>query len=194
MTTRVSTNSAEGSALRPAGPYPMGLMVLLATVTMLFAAFTAAILVRRTGTDWAPVVLPQILWLNTILILGSSVVLEAARKSVRSGSNLRHSKQRMALAGILGVAFLGGQIAAWNTLAANGVFLPSSSHAAFFYMLSAVHGAHVLGGIGALIWTYRRLLEGRYSPAEYTGLTHAAIYWHFVGIVWLYLLIILSTL
>lgn len=181
-------------ALRRAGPYPMGLMVLLATVTMLFAAFTAAILMRRTGTDWVQVTLPQIIWANTLVILLSSVALEGARKSVRRGRDGRISGRWLGVAGLMGIVFLAGQILAWRMLVAQGVFLPSSPHAAFFYMLSGVHGAHVLGGIGALIWTFRRTVAGAYSAANYTGLTHAAIYWHFVGAVWLYLLIILLTL
>jgi cytochrome c oxidase subunit 3 len=81
---------------------------------------------------------------------------------------------------------------AWKALIAQGVFLPSSPHAAFFYMLSAVHGAHVIGGLGALGWTLNRAFRGAYTATTHTGLTHAAIYWHFVGALWIYLLILLS--
>jgi cytochrome c oxidase subunit 3 len=72
-----------------------------------------------------------------------------------------------------------------------GVFLPTSPHAAFFYMLSAIHGAHVLGGLGALAWTLRKALKGAYSAHQYRGLSHVAIYWHFVGAIWIYLLLLL---
>ena len=194
MTDTQATHTNAQPALPPAGPYPMGLMVLLATVTMLFAAFTAAILMRRTGADWVPVTLPQIVWANTVVILLSSVALEGARRSVRRGGDVRVSGRWLGVAGLLGIVFLAGQILAWRMLVTQGVFLPSSPHAAFFYMLSAVHGAHVVGGIGAVTWTFRRTVAGAYSAANYTGLTHAAIYWHFVGAVWLYLLIILLTL
>lgn len=175
------------------GPYPIGLMALLATVTMLFAAFTAALFVRRTGTDWVPVPLPPIVWANTVILIASSAAVELARASVRrdvSGLPARW----LAIATLLGVLFLAGQVGAWRMLAGRGVFLPTSPHAAFFYMLSAVHGAHVLGGLAALTWTLQRTMRGAYTRARHGGLTHAAVFWHFVGGVWVYLLALLSTL
>lgn len=188
---RVAARSAVGEA--PGGPYPMGLMAILATVAMLFAAFTAALLVRRTGGDWARVELPPVVWLNTALLLASSAAVELARRAIRRGAPPL-AALRLAAGGVLGVLFLGGQVLAWRALAARGVFLPTSPHAAFFYMLSAVHGAHVLGGLGALGWALGRTVRGAYSPARYTGLTHAAIFWHAIGGVWVYLLVVLSTL
>ena len=176
-----------------AGPYPMGTMAIVATVAMLFAAFTAALLVRRTGTDWVQVPLPWIVWLNTAVLLASSAALEVARARVRHGAG-QSLVIWLAASGVLGLVFLAGQIAAWRMLAARGVFLPTSPHAAFFYMLSGIHGAHVIGGLAALAWTLRRALRGAYTPARHAGLNHVAIYWHFVGGVWIYLFIVLSTL
>lgn len=187
----VAARSAFGEA--PGGPYPMGLMAILATAAMLFAAFTAALLVRRTGGDWVRVELPPVVWLNTALLLASSAAVELARRAIRRGAPPL-AALRLATGGVLGVLFLAGQVLVWRALAARGVYLPTSPHAAFFYMLSAVHGAHVLGGLGALGWTLRRALRGAYSPAHHAGLTHAAIFWHFVGGVWIYLLVVLSAL
>ncbi len=175
------------------GPYPMGLMGLLATVAMLFAAFTAAILMRRTGTDWTRVTLPSVVWLNTILLVGSTAAIELARAAARRDAVDRLVRW-LAASGVLGVVFLVGQMIAWRSLAAQGVFLPSNPHAAFFYMLSAVHGLHVVGGLGALTWTLRRARGGAYTAAHHGGLTHTAIFWHFMGGVWIYLLALLSTL
>ncbi|MBI4546160.1 MAG: cytochrome c oxidase subunit 3 [Gemmatimonadetes bacterium] len=185
---------AAGAALTLAdGPYPMGLMAVLATVTMLFAAFTAAVLIRRTGADWRPVALPWIAWPNAALLLVSSGLLELGRAAAR-----QERPRRLALflgaAAVLGLVFLAGQVALWRMLAARGIFLPTSPHASFLYTLSAVHGAHVLGGLAALGWTLRRALRGAYSRTRHAGLTHAAVYWHFVDVVWIYLLVLLSTL
>jgi cytochrome c oxidase subunit 3 len=83
---------------------------------------------------------------------------------------------------------------AWRTLAAHGVFLASNPHAAFFYMLSAVHGAHVVGGLGALGWAFGRARAGFSGAVSLAGLTHVAIYWHVVGVVWLWILAALLTL
>lgn len=175
------------------GPYPIGLGAILATVAMLFSAFTAALLVRRTGTDWVRVPLPPIVWANTAVLLASSAAVEVARAAVRRGA-LQGLVHWLLVACLLGALFLGGQVVAWRMLAARGVFLPTSPYAAFFYVLSAVHGAHVLGGLGALGWTLRRARRGGYSRERHAGLTHAAVYWHFVGGVWVYLLAVLSTL
>jgi cytochrome c oxidase subunit 3 len=183
---------ANLGARRPA-PYPAGIAAVLVTVGMLFAAFTAALLVRRTGTDWKPVALPPIVWVNTVILLVSSGAVELARAAVRRGDS-RRCAGWLAVAGLLGVAFLAGQVVAWRLLALRGVFLPNNPHAAFFYVLSAVHAAHLLGGLAALGWTLRRAARGAHTAAHHAGLTHAAIYWHFVGGVWVFLMIVLSTL
>lgn len=108
-----------------AGPYPMGLMAILATVSMLFAAFTAALLFRRTGIDWVPVPMPAIVWANTLILLVSSGAVELARASVRRDA-AQLSIRWLAAATVLGILFLAGQIFAWRMLASRGVFLPTN--------------------------------------------------------------------
>ena len=173
---------------RPAR-YPIAIAVVLWTVGMLFAAFTAALLVRRGAADWQPVPLPSILWANTLVLALSSAAVEAARRRSRPGG--LDLKRWLGLAGLLGLLFLAGQILAWMSLANAGVFLPTNPHSSFFYMLTAVHGAHVVGGIGALIWAVRRAPR---AATSWQPLKYVATYWHFVGIVWLWLLVALSTL
>lgn len=171
----------------------MGLAGILATVGMLFAAFTAALLMRRMGADWAPVHLPPIVWVNTAVLLLSSVAVELARRAV-VGEQLGDAVMWLGTATVLGALFLAGQVAAWRSLAAHQVLLSNHVHAAFFYVLSAVHGMHVVGGLGALGWTAARARRGAYSATRPGGLKHTAIYWHVVGGVWLYLLLLLTTL
>ncbi|MEN8144268.1 MAG: cytochrome c oxidase subunit 3 [Gemmatimonadota bacterium] len=175
------------------GPYTMGLVALLATVGMLFAAFTAALFMRRTGSDWTSVALPSAVWINTLFLIGSSLTVELSRAAIRRDApGTAAARLRASL--VLGTLFLIGQVAAWSILARQGVFLPSSPNASFFYMLSAVHGLHVLGGLGALLWVRNRTRQGAYSGTRHRGIDHAAIYWHFVGAVWIYLFILLSIL
>jgi cytochrome c oxidase subunit 3 len=180
----------SAAALPRAGAYPAGLMGVLATVTMLFAAFTAALLVRRAGHDWAPIELPRLVWVNAAVILASSIAIEMGRQT----AVLPLSLMRVATGLVLGVLFLAGQILAWRALAARGVFLPTSPHAAFFYLLSGVHGAHVLAGIGALAWAVRGLRRAPHLPVTRAVLTHVSVFWHFVGALWLYLLFLLTLL
>ena len=150
------------------------LLAFLAMTVMLFAAFTAAYLIRRTGTDWQHVSLPGILWLNTAVLAASSVTVELARRSAKPSW--------LAATTVLGIAFLAGQLLAWRTLAQEGIFLPTNPHSSFFYMLTAVHGMHLLGGIGALM----------YATAYRNALGLGATYWHFVDGVWLYVFLMLS--
>jgi cytochrome c oxidase subunit 3 len=189
----VSPYAAAPAGPDRAGPYPIGLLGVLVTVAMLFSAFTAALLVRRTGADWAPISWPPLVWANTGVLFASSWALERSRAAAR-GSARRAIGDWLAVAALLGMLFLVGQLLLWRALAARGVFLASGPHAAFVYLLSAVHGAHVLGGIGALAWTYGRARAGAYGETDYEGLTHTAIYWHFVGVVWLWLFVLLSAL
>jgi cytochrome c oxidase subunit 3 len=165
-------------------------MAILATVTMLFSAFTAALLVRRGSPDWIPVALPGVVWASAGVILLSSLALQFSKRSILRADE-KASSIWLAVAGALGLLFLVGQVSAWFLLKERGVLLPTSPHAAFFYMLSAVHGAHVIGGLAALAWTLRRSLQGAYSFAMHRGLTQASIYWHYVGAVWIYLLVLL---
>lgn len=150
----------------------VGLFAFLATVAMLFTAFTAAYVIRRSGPDWAPIELPPLVWPNTALLLASSVTVEMARKRGRAW---------LAATGVLGIVFALGQIAVLLRLAAAGVFLASSPHASFVYVLAGVHGAHLAGGLGAIGRTWSR--------------PHAvplfATYWHFLGAIWLYILLLL---
>ena len=148
---------------------------VLATVGMLFLAFTAAYLERRVGKDWRPFDLPGLVWANTVAILLSSVTVELAKRRIRWGYATL----------LLGALFLLGQIAVWFQLRAAGFFLPTQAFGSFFYMLSGLHGLHVAGGLLALAVALGR-------RRDLLALT--AVYWHFVGGVWIYVLLVLSLL
>ena len=111
----IRTTDMGGALLERRGPYPIGLMAIIATVAMLFASFTAAILVRRTGMDWVRVSLPAIVWLNTAIIVVSSVVIELGRAAVRKNEQLRAARllEVTALLGglfiVIGAATSGGE-------------------------------------------------------------------------------------
>ena len=170
--------------VRPSGPYPMGLMVILATVTMLFAAFIAALLMRRSASDWAPIQLPGVLWFNTGVLLLSSVFAEGSRRAVvRSLRPI--AVRQLTLALWFGVLFVIGQATAWAALIHQGVFLRTGPYSAFFYVLSVLHALHVTAGLGALGWTLGRLSHGGYTADAHGGLSHALIFWHFLGGTWL---------
>ena len=153
------------------------LAALIATVVMLFTALAAAYLERRSTTDtWSRIPLPALVWINTVLLLLSSGALEAARR--------RGTRAALHATIGLGVLFLVGQVAAWLQLREAGIFLPTSPHGSFFYILSGVHGVHVVAGLIALAAALRR-------PAI---LGVCAGFWHTMGFVWLYVLFVLVVL
>lgn len=180
----------DEEAARPLNTGQLGLWALLATLTMLFAGFTSAYLVRRAGTDWRPISLPSIVWLNTVLLFSSSVTLEVARASLRR-CRTEALKGWLLVTTLLGLAFLVGQLLAWQQLTAQGVYLPTNPHSSFFYMLTGVHGMHVLGGLSALLYALNRAWGSGWTAAEPNSLNLCATYWHFVDGVWLYLFFLL---
>ena len=149
--------------------------ILLASGAMLFAAFTASYLIRRTGADWGRITLPGLVWANAGILVASSVTVELAR---------RRASPWLGATLLLGLIFAAGQVVAFRQLAAQGVYLPTSPHASFFYMLSGVHGVHVAAGLVAL----RAAMAGRVR----TGLV--AAWWHFVDGLWIYVLVMLRVL
>jgi len=165
-----------------------GLMVLLAATTMAFAAFTSAFVVRRgIFNDWVALRLPPIVWANTGVLLASSLLLELARRSLKSGR--RTAFNRYWTAGtVLGTLFLLGQAFAWRQLNAAGIFVASNPSSSFFYLLTAAHGLHILGGLTALVYVDVQALSLRLGPSKRTAVDVSALFWHFVDGLWLYLM------
>jgi cytochrome c oxidase subunit 3 len=167
-----------------------GLMVLLAAVVMFFAALTSAFIVRRgLSNDWISTRMPQVLWLNTAALLASSAVLEMARRALRAGR--RENFNRLWIAGsALGVLFLAGQYAAWLELRAQGIYLATNPSSSFFYVLTAAHALHLIGGVVALLYVSVQALRLQLGPGKRTVIDVTAVYWHFLDGLWVYLLIL----
>jgi cytochrome c oxidase subunit III len=179
-----------------------GVWIAVAAISMSFAAYTSAMVVRQgAGSDWLHFRLPPILYLNTLLIIASSVTLERGRRNHTPGRTA--DGDVLALPGpvtrtttwidvtfVLGLLFLAGQLIAWRQLAGEGLFLATNPSSAFFYILTALHGLHLLGGLGGLAYVRRRL---RHRPVLAAGpaLGAATRYWHFIALLWLYLLLLL---
>jgi cytochrome c oxidase subunit 3 len=167
-----------------------GLMVLLAAVVMFFAALSSAFIVRRgLSNDWAHTELPQVLWLNTVVLLASSLALELARRALKAGK--RESFNRFWILGsALGVVFLIGQYLAWLQLRAQGIYIATNPSSSFFYVLTAAHAVHLIGGVCALLYVSVQALRLRLGPGKRTAIDVSAMYWHFLDGLWIYLLIL----
>lgn len=176
----------------PARAYYVGMWMAIAGIVMLFAAFTSAMIVRRgISNDWAAIALPHILYLNTLVLVASSFTLELARRSLavdRAG----HFARWLYVTLVLGLGFVAGQLLAWRELASRGVYVSTNPSSSFFYLLTAAHGLHLLGGIAALGYLafHGQELVLKLKGRVAVGVT--ALYWHFVDGLWLYLLILLA--
>jgi cytochrome c oxidase subunit III len=172
-------------------PAQFGLWAFLGTVTMMFIGFTSAYIVRRTGVDWRPLPAPLLLFVNTAALLLSSVALEAARRR-RSALDLAGLRRWLGATGLLALAFAAGQLVAWRLMAARGFFLSSNPHSSFFYLLSGVHLAHLAGGLVWFALVLFRLRGHRYAAsAGASALSLFATYWHFLSLLWVYVLVLI---
>jgi cytochrome c oxidase subunit 3 len=163
----------------------------IAGIVMIFAAFTSALVVRRgLSTDWVPTALPHILFLNTAVLVFSSLTLELSRRSLRARRSSEFARW-LYLTVALGLAFVGGQLEAWKELASRGVYLSTNPSSSFFYLLTAAHGIHLLGGIIALLVLGFRTQKLAAIPKKRVAVEVTSIYWHFMDGLWIYLLILL---
>ncbi|HTX36260.1 MAG TPA: cytochrome c oxidase subunit 3 [Bryobacteraceae bacterium] len=166
------------------------LFVLLAASTMVFAAFTSAFVVRKgLSDDWVSMPKPPILFVNTAVLLASSALLEIARRTLRSGERSRFNAWWSA-GTLMGILFLVGQALAWRELKEQGVFVASNPSSSFFYVLTACHAFHLLGGITALVYVDVQALRLSLGPAKRTAIDVTAVFWHFLDGLWIYLMIL----
>ncbi|MGH9872372.1 MAG: cytochrome c oxidase subunit 3 [Pyrinomonadaceae bacterium] len=178
-----------------ANRYRLGIWVALASILMLFTALSSAYIVRAaSSSDWQPLAMPRILLLSSALILISSGTLETARRKLRHAASSAY-KPWLLLTVVLGVGFLVSQLIAWRQLARLGVYVASNPHSSFFYLLTAAHGVHLLGGLGALAYLS---LRSRAPQEDNSAVTKAqakadavTVYWHFMDFLWLYLFVLL---
>jgi cytochrome c oxidase subunit III len=175
-------------------PSSTAIWVVLFAVTMMFAAFTSALFVRKgSSLDWQTFTLPSILYFNTLLLIASGVTLEISRRRITTymgglKSQVERPARWLYVTLFLGLLFVAGQYVAWLQLRAEGLYLATNPSSSFFYLLTATHALHVLGGLGGLIYVIRKLSK---SALRQNQLVATARYWHFMGVLWLYLLLLL---
>jgi cytochrome c oxidase subunit 3 len=176
------------------GPHPRALQVfvglVVAAVAMFFVGLSAALLARMGAGGWGRFPPPAALWVSGTAIVLSSGALELARRSLRRGDGAGF-RRNLAASGALGLSFLAGQLAAWQSLASSGVALATSPAGSYFYLLSGAHLAHVLGGLGWWLALWARTGGRDPQPVAVDGY---AVYWHFLAGLWIYLFAVLFAL
>ena len=180
---QASAQDVHGAVLsRPSAK--TGLWVFLAVVTSVFALFISAYATRMHFGDWRPLQEPRLLTWNTGLLLVTSGAMQWTVVAARRGEidGVRHG---LIAAGVLTFAFLAGQLLVWKQLNDAGAYLTSNPANAFFYLLTAVHGVHLLGGLVAWARTTTKAWRGSEVARVRLSVELCAIYWHFLLVVWL---------
>jgi cytochrome c oxidase subunit III len=193
----------QGSAIKVAGTKPgppstspSGIWVGIFAITMGFAAFTSALFVRQGTGDWIHVVVPPLLYANTGVLLISSLTLEMSRRAFANANEMKvsalgNSLLWLGITLVFGLAFVVGQYLVWKELAAQGLYLATNSNSSFLYVFTGAHALHVLGGIAGLVRLTVRMTRKQITLRR-SSVANTAIYWHFMGALWLYLLLVIS--
>ena len=172
-------------------PAKIGLGVFLAVVGSLFALFISAYSMRMNMVDWRTLPVPALLWFNTGILVVSSLALQWAHMAARR-DDIDGVTIGLCAGGASAITFLVGQLLAWRELSAAGYFLASNPANSFFYLITAVHGLHLMGGLVALGRTTAKVMRGAEAAQIRLSVDLCAIYWHFLLVVWLVLLGLLT--
>jgi cytochrome c oxidase subunit 3 len=174
-------------------PERIGLWTFLAVATSVFGLFIVAYNFRLELDDWVSVPKPLMLWLNSALLILASIALQWARVA-SSEDRLPTVKVGLIAGGLFSLAFIGGQLIAWRQLTATGYFMTANPANSFFYLITALHGVHVLGGLWVWAKTSYKVLRGSQLEDVRLSVELCTVYWHYLLIVWAVLFgLLLST-
>jgi cytochrome c oxidase subunit 3 len=172
-------------------PAKIGLGVFLAVVGSLFALFISAYSMRMNMVDWRTLPVPRLLWFNTGVLVMSSIALQWAHMAARR-NDIDGVIIGLCAGGASALIFLVGQLLAWRQLGLAGYFLASNPANSFFYLITAMHGLHLMGGLVALGRTTAKVWRGAEMAQVRLSVELCATYWHFLLLVWLVLLGLLT--
>ncbi|MBT1686235.1 cytochrome c oxidase subunit 3 [Dawidia soli] len=172
-------------------PRKFGLWLFMATVVMLFGAWTSAYIVKRGDMGWSEIILPDLFWVNTgVILISSGTMVWAVRAARRDVAE--QLKIAVGITTVLGIAFLIGQLLAFDQMVAlHEHFTGGPVSHSFVYVLSGAHGLHVISGVIVLVIALVAALRGRIHRGNMDTLEMCATYWHFLGVLWLYLFVFL---
>lgn len=177
-------------------PKKFGLWLGLGSIIMMFAGLTSAFIVRQAQGNWTAYKLPDLFWISTLAIILSSFTLIMGERAIKNGNSLLY-KRMIGVTFLLGLGFAVLQYYGWLALASYGIILQGNDPSgAFLYVISGIHVVHVLAGLLFLAIFYFRtfkkvdaaekLIEDM-NPEKHLGIELLSTYWHFVGVLWLYL-------
>lgn len=171
-------------------PHKFTLWVAIGSITMMFAGLTSAYIVKRNQPNWLTFDIPVIFWYSTAVIVLSSITIMLSRKYFAQKEMAKY-RQLMAVTTLLGILFVIMQFIGFKQLTAEGITLTKNVAYSFLYIIVGLHALHVLGGVIALIVIYLKGFSKRIKSYSAVPVEVMSIYWHFVDLLWIYLLVFL---
>lgn len=188
----VVQNISEKDQIKNKVAVPL-LAIAIGSMIMLFAGLTSAYVVRHGEGNWQPLTFPFQFYFSTFFILLSSLTMNIAVTKIKNNEQ-KNSTTFLMYTFSFGLFFLALQFSGWSNMIGGGVYFTgksSNASGSFFYMLTALHAAHLIGGFVALAITTYNAKKGKYNSSNYLGLKLCSFYWHFLDILWIYLFIFL---
>ena len=183
----------EAKKPRSMNPKKFALWLFMVSVMMLFGAWTSAYIVKRGEPGWSSFELPGQFWLNTGIIILSSITMIWAHLSAKR-DNLEQTKLALGITTALGVAFLVGQWLAWEKMVEMNYYFAgsgSSSSSSFIYVMTGFHGLHIVSGVVFLLIVLFAAFKYKVHSRNMLRMEMCSTYWHFLGVLWLYLFVFL---
>jgi len=170
-------------------PHKFALWLSLGSITMMFVAFTSAYMVKQAAGNWLDFAIPSIFYISTVVLIISSMTMHFSYKAYSAGNKGAY-KMLLLVSLILGITFIVLQYKGWMELFGLGVDLKRNVSGSFFYLITSIHAAHILGGIAAItVATLRAfVLKFKVTEKRKLGLSLICQYWHYVDFLWIYLL------
>jgi cytochrome c oxidase subunit 3 len=184
---RIVEEASEPLAMNPK---KFGLWIFIASVIMIFAALTSAYIVRQSDGNWRVFELPDSFWITSAVILVSSFTMHWAYLAAKR-DNLETAKLAISITTILGIGFLVGQFIAWGDLVRSNVYFVGNPSGSFVYVLSGLHGLHIVGGVVFLLVVLVATFRYKVHSRSLAQIEMCATYWHFLDGLWLYLFVFL---
>jgi cytochrome c oxidase subunit 3 len=192
VNSSIDSRTIQPKTKRGIHPPLFALWAAMGSMAMMFGSLTSAYIVRQSAGNWLEFRMPDIFFYSTVVILLSSATLHLSYWAFQNGKETLY-KLFLPISLILGIAFIVMQYQGWNILYSIGVVLDGNPGGSFFYVISGIHAAHVIGGIFALAVASLHAMSLRFKPTEKRKRRFQLVlhYWHFVDFLWLYLFLFL---
>ncbi len=171
-------------------PHKFTLWIAIGSIVMMFAGLTSAYIIKRNQPNWLEFNLPVTFWYSTAAIVGSSITVWLAVRAFHNGEMSKYRNMLIATL-VLGIVFVSLQVLGFIQLWNQGITLTKNVSISFLYPIVGLHALHVIGGIVALLIMFLKAFSRKQKTYSAVPIEMMSTYWHFVDLLWIYLLFFL---